>query len=348
MKQVKILIDLQHPAHFHFFRHAVCRLRQEGHEVRLTGRDKDILGSLAEEYGLDVEVFGTARPGIMKMGSELFARWWRLWRIAKCWKPDRMMAIAGTYVSLVGWLTRTPVSVFYDTEHARLSNLLAYPFCTCVHVPVCYKKNITWNHRRYNGYHELAYLHPDYFTPDPKVLNEVGLAEGEIFSLVRFVGWGAAHDIGRRGFTVENRIRAIRELQKYGPVFISCEGELPAELEECRLKLPVSRVHDLMSYAALVFGESATMCSEGAVLGVPGVYVYPVSLGYTDEQEREYGLVFNFTHEQENEAIEKGCNILKDYSRESWQDKGRRLVNDKIDVTAMLCEIAKQGDDIRI
>ncbi|MFO8090235.1 MAG: DUF354 domain-containing protein [Desulfatiglandaceae bacterium] len=345
---MKILIDLQHPAHLHFFRNVVNQLRAEGHEVRLTGRDKDILVSLAGEYGLEVEVFGTAKSGILKMGSELFGRWWRLWHIARRWKPDRMMAIAGTYASLPGWLTGTPVSVFYDTEHAMLSNLLAYPFCTCVHVPRCYKKNIRWNHRRYNGYHELAYLHPKYFTPNPSVLEEVGIGKDVNFTLVRFVGWGAAHDIGRRGFTAENRVKAVRELQEFGSVLISCEGELPSDLEDCRLQLPVSRIHDLMYYAALVFGESATMSSEAAVLGVPSVYVYPVGLGYTDEQEREYGLVSHFTHEQEEEAIERGRDILNNYSRDKWRDKAKRLVEDKIDVSQMLCDIARQGDGVSV
>lgn len=345
---MKILIDLQHPAHLHFFRNAVYQLRAEGHEVKLTGRDKDILKALAAEYGLKLEIFGTAEPGLRKMGMELFYRWWKLWRTIRNWRPDRIMAISGTYVSLPGWLARTPVSVFYDTEHATLSNLLAYPFCTCVHVPRCYRKKIKWKHRRYNGYHELAYLHPDYFSPDPSVLAENGISQDVNFTLVRFVGWAAAHDMGRRGFTREGRIKAVRELQKYGPVFIACEGELPAELEECRLHLPVSRVHDLMYYAALVFGESATMCSEAAVLGVPSVYLDPVGRGYTDEQERDYGLVSNFTHEQEDEAIKTGCHILKNYSRKKWRDKAKLLIEDKIDVNHMLCDIARQEEGVNI
>ncbi|MFW9998329.1 MAG: hypothetical protein ACFFD4_40195, partial [Candidatus Odinarchaeota archaeon] len=60
-----------------------------------------------------------------------------------------------------------PVYVFYDTEHATISNLLAYPFATCIYVPRCYRKQIRWRHVRYSGYHELAYLHPKYFKPDP-------------------------------------------------------------------------------------------------------------------------------------------------------------------------------------
>ncbi|MGE4545474.1 MAG: DUF354 domain-containing protein [Pedobacter sp.] len=338
---MKLLIDLQHPADFHFFRPLVTRLQAEGHNVRLTGRDKDILVQLAAEYGMDVEIFGRARKGIWNLGLELIYRQWRLLGIVKKFRPDLMMSLGGTYVSLVGRLLGVPTYVFYDTEHATLSNLLSYPFASCIYVPRCYRKQIRWRHQRYNGYHELAYLHPDYFTPDKTVLDEVGIKEGAIFSVVRFVAWGAAHDFGLSGFTLENKLRAVNDLSKFGPVFISAEGPLPEELEKFRFPLKLSRIHHLMAFASLIFGESATMASEGAVLGVPGVYVDPVGRGYTDEQEREYRLVFNFTSDRQDEAIAKAVEILAEYSPEEWIAKRKRLVAEKIDVTEMLHGIAK-------
>jgi predicted glycosyltransferase len=232
-----------------------------------------------------------------------------------------------------------PTYVFYDTEHATISNLLSYPFATCIYVPQCYRKQIRWNHVRYNGYHELAYLHPKYFKADPSVLEEAGLQHDEIFTIVRFVGWGAAHDVGV-GFYTVNKIRAVRELSRYGRVLISCEGELPAELETYRLRLNVAKIHHLMAYASLIFGESATMASEGAVMGIPGVFLDPVGRGYTDEQENKYHIVFNFTPDNQDEAIAKAVSILKDYRKEYWRDIGRQIVKDKIDVTEMMYEIA--------
>ncbi|MCP5103066.1 MAG: DUF354 domain-containing protein [bacterium] len=341
---MNFLFDLQHPAHLHFFRIVIRRLLDQGHNVLITGRDKDILVELAQNYHIPVEVFGRARNGVFNLGKELLYRQWRLNKLIRKFKPDVMMAIAGTYISLLGKLRNIPVYIFYDTEHASVSNLLAYPFATCIYVPRCYRKKIRWNHSRYNGYHEIAYLHPDYFKPDVTVLEEVGLKTGELFTLVRFVGWGAGHDIGRSGLSSQNKIRAVRDLAAFGPVFISCEGELPAQLEKFRLQLNVTRVHHLMAYAALIFGESATMASEGAVLGVPGVYIDPVGRGYSDEQEREYGIVFNFTHKQQDDAIQKGVSILSanqtGYQKEKWQAVGKRITSEKIDVSQMIYTIA--------
>jgi predicted glycosyltransferase len=331
---LKFFFDLQHPAHLHFFRPVITRLKEEGHQVCITARDKDILVSLAASYGIDITVFGTARKGIFNLGKEWIYRQWRLNKIIRKFQPDVMMAVAGTFISLLGKLRRIPTYIFYDTEHASISNLLAYPFATCIYVPKCYRKKIRWKHVRYNGYHEIAYLHPNYFKPDDSVLNEVGLGPGQIFTLIRFVGWGAGHDIGRSGLTTENKIRAVKELSAYGRVFISSEGPLPTELEPYRLRLEVTKIHSLMAYAALIFGE---------------IYIDPVGRGYTDEQEREYGIVFNFTHRQQEEAINKAVSILSAYQtnnpgqREKWKKIGEKIINEKIDVTQMVLRLAVRG-----
>ncbi len=337
---MRILIDLQHPAHLHFFRNAAARLRGEGHEVHFTGRDKDILIQLAREYGIDVEVFGVCRKGLVNMATEMAQRQWRLLRVIRRFKPDCMMAIAGTYIASVGRLLGVPTYVFYDTEHATISNLLSYPFATCVYVPRCYFSPIRWRHERYDGYHELAYLHPKYFTPDPSVLDEVGVKPGEIFTIVRFVGWGAVHDVGRTGFTHADKTRAVRELQRFGRVFVSCEGSMPAELEDCRLQLDVSRIHHLMAYAALIFGESGTMSSEGAALGVPAIFVSPLRAGTLEEQEHRYGIVFNFRTDRTDDALQKAKQVLGEHDRGHWHAIRDRILDEKIDVTDMLVRIA--------
>ena len=337
---MRILIDLTHPADVHIFRDLIARLEGEGHYVHLTMRDKDILVELARSYGMEAQVFGVARKGLLRLATEMVLRQKRLYRIIRQSKPDVMMAIAGPYIAPLGRLLRIPTYVFYDTEHATVSNLLSYPFATCTYVPTCYRKQIRWNHVRYNGYHELTYLHPRYFQPDSSVLDDVGVNPGDRFSIMRFVGWGAVHDAGLKGFTEANKIRAVEELSRFGPVFISAEGELPSKLEGYRLKLEVSRIHHLMAQASLIFGESATMASEAAVLGVPSIFVDSVGRGYTDEQEVVYGLVFNFTPLRQSEAVEKGVAILSNDDRAVWRNRAKRLLEEKIDVADLLYNVA--------
>ena len=65
-----------------------------------------------------------------------------------------------------------------------------------------FNKKISNNkHITFNGYSELAYLHPNYFKADPSVLENLGLDKDEKFIIIRFVAWGASHDIKQQGFT---------------------------------------------------------------------------------------------------------------------------------------------------
>jgi uncharacterized protein len=339
-----ILIDFQHPAHLHVFKNLIRRLRSEGHRVVLTGRDKDILVELAARSGLEVEFFGRARRGVFHLGLEYLYRMGKLCCILRRDRPELILAVAGTFVSLPGRLFGIPVYIFYDTENATISNLLAYPFASRIIVPACYRKPIRWRHQRYNGYHELAYLHPAHFTPDPGVLTDLKLRADERFTLLRFVSWASGHDIGQSGLSDTDKIHIVRRLEKFGRVLISSESPLPAELEANRLQLDVSRIHSLIAYAALTFGESATMASEAANLGVPAVYLDPIGRGYTDELQRDYGIVFNFYHPQLPAAIAQAEAILLDWpqAKEKWRAIRRRIVTEKVDVTGMMHDLVAE------
>jgi uncharacterized protein len=346
---MRILIDITHPAHLHFFRNAIFLLKEQGHDVKLTGRDKDILNELADQYGLELEMFGVFKPGIFNLAAELIGRWWRLYGIVRRWKPDRILSIAGTYSSPVGWVTGTPVHIFYDTENATLSNLLAYPFATCIHVPECYNKKIRWPHRRYAGYHELAYLDPNYFTPDPAVLDELKVRRDENYVLIRFVGWGAAHDIGHKGITRAMKQKAVEEFSRHARIFITSESPLPPDLEKYRFPLPSSRIHDAMAFAALLYGESATMASEAAILGTPAIYLDDEGRGYTDEQEKKYGLLFNYSESLDDQkaSIEKGVELLTSgEAREKWKKRRGTLLRNTIDVTDYIIYVTTMKNSI--
>ena len=58
-----------------------------------------------------------------------------------------------------------------------------------------------------------------------------------------------------------------------------------------------------MAHAQVVVGESATMSSEAAVLGVPAVFIATSGRGYTDDEEKRYGLVRHFTEEEYDRAL---------------------------------------------
>jgi predicted glycosyltransferase len=242
------------------------------------------------------------------------------------------------YAAHAAYLLRKPHITLEDTFNQEQVRLYK-PFTDVILTGDYSHPDLGEKQIRYKGYHELAYLHPNYFRPDKAVLEELGIKENGKYVIIRFVSWQATHDAGHKGISFENKLKAIKEFEKYARVFISSEAVLPPELEPYRIKIEPHRMHDVISFATLLFGEGATMASEAAVLGTPAIYLNNSGLGYTDEEENKYGLVFNYTESEEDQlrAIEKGIEILNTPNvKEQWQEKRKKMLTDKIDVTAFL------------
>jgi predicted glycosyltransferase len=160
--------------------------------------------------------------------------------------------------------------------------------------------------------------------------------------MMRFVSWGASHDIGHKGISLEMKRKAVEQFSKFARVFISCESKLPGDLKPYQINIPPEKMHDALAYASLLYGESATMASECAVLGTPAIYLDNQGRGYTDEQEEKYGLVFNFTESMahQEESIRKAIELLKTPNlREEWQKRRQKMLSETIDVTAFMVRL---------
>ena len=334
---MRILIDIGHPAHVHLFKHLIWELTNKSHEIKITARNKEIVLYLLDYYGFDYRVISTAEKGLVGIGKEMLIRDYCLFKIARNFKPDIMMAVLDPSIAQVGKLLRVPSITFTDTEHAKLANLVTFPFSDVVLTPSCFKCDLGKKQVRYNGYHELAYLHPNYFTPNPAVLDELGLSKDDTFIILRFVSWAASHDVGQHG--IQDRTALVQELEKYGQVFITSEGLLPKELEKYKMKVSPEKLHDLLYYASLYVGESPTIATESAILGVPAVLVssWAYKAGNMEELRDKYGLMFPFSNQ--DSAVKKAIYLLKNNPNKSyWSKKRENLLKDKIDVTAFMVE----------
>lgn len=337
---LRILIDIGHPAHVHFFKNPIRLLQEDGHEILVTSRDKECALDLLDGLELEHRCLSVQNSGgLWGMAKELIARNRKLARVAREFKPDVMTGVGGIFVAQVGRWLGIPSVVFYDTENAHLQNALTYPFATKVVVPECYQgwtpKNKTI---RYRGYHELSYLHPDYFTPDRDIALANGLApDGDTF-LIRLVSWQANHDIGEKGWSPELLDAVVDDLTKRGKVIISAEGPLPEHLESHRFHGQVNQIHHLMAYCRAYVGESATMASECAVLGVPSVYVANVSRGYVDEQERRYDLIKTVNISSEY-AVKKAVKASFRFPLSEAHVRHRLLLEETQDVAVVVRDV---------
>ena len=335
---VRVLIDIGHPAHVHFFRRPIEVLRERGHEILITSRQKEIAAELLDAFGME-HVSLSREGGKGGLLGELVLRDFRLWRVVRRWKPDVMAAIGGIFIAHAGALARVPSLVFYDTENAKLQNLLTYPLATRVIVPRCYS---AWTPKRrelrYPGYHELSYLRPPHFIAQRSLAIDNGVAVDVPTYLVRLVAWKANHDIGERGLSHDAVRRVVQQLAERGKVLISAESSLPGDLEAYRYRGDPAFIHHVMAYCAGFFGESATMASECAVLGVPAVYAANTGRGYTDEQEARYGLVHN-ARSLDQATLSRALDWLLSFPESRRDTLRQALLDDTCDVAAFAASV---------
>jgi uncharacterized protein len=336
---MRILIDINHPAHVHYFRNFYKIMRDEGHVIMVVSRNKELEHVLLNLYEIPFVTRGKGKTG--RIGKFLYLIYadLKLLSIALKFKPDLFLNFLHPYPSHAAKLLRKPSLVFSDTEHAKLHHKITVPFATRIFTPACYRIDLGKKHTRFNSYMELAYLHPNYFTPDSTILNLLKVRENEKYVIIRFVSWGAAHDFGHTGMTLKNKRKVVSELSKLAKVFITSEKPLPDDMEQYRVKIPVNKMHDAIFYSSLLFGESATMASEAAVLGTPAIFIHNDGIGYTDEEEKKYGLVCNFSESESDQqrAIEKAKLILK-LKKNDFLIKRELLLSDCIDTTAYIIE----------
>ena len=309
-------------------------MEKKGHEILITARKKESTFELLDYYNFDFIGLGENKKGLIKKAVGLAQTDHMLYNISRKFKPDILTGFASPYVTHVAKLIGKKSILFNDTEHASLNNKLSIPFSDYFVTPSCFMNDYGKKHIKFNGYKELAYLHPKWFKEEKNVLKELDLEKKECFYLVRSVSWEASHDVGYKGISKEELKKLIKLLEEHGRVLLSSEskGKLFKDYE---IKIHPAKIHTLMNYCSLYVGEGATMATEAAILGKPSIYISPLvgTMGNFIELG-EYGLLFSF--KTFKESFDKIQNILKsDFSKE-WGQKKNKMLNEKIDVTSFM------------
>jgi hypothetical protein len=333
---VRVLFDITHPAHVHFFRNAIAELLARGDQIAVTTRQKDITVELLAELGIPATPLTTAGKGLAGLVVEMIVRDIRLRRFCRQFRPDVLTAVSGAFAAQTGWMVRKPAVVWDDTEHQKFAHFVTRPFASAIFSPDCYTKSQGLKHHLYAGCHELAYLHPRRFTPDPQVVRSLGIDPHSRYCLVRFVSWGAHHDVGQHGIATDRRREFLESLAAVARPYVTSEAPLPAELESFRLRIPFSKVHHVLAFAALYVGEGATMASEAALLGTPAVYTNTLPAG-TLAMFQRCGLMEQII--DTDAALRRCLAWLADDEAKSRAASARdRLLAEKIDVTALIVQ----------
>jgi predicted glycosyltransferase len=61
--------------------------------------------------------------------------------------------------------------------------------------------------------------------------------------VLRFVSWGAHHDVNQRGLSRAAKKTLVDTLSVEGEVYITSESPLPTAFDDYRLPIPPERIH---------------------------------------------------------------------------------------------------------
>ncbi|MBI1782767.1 MAG: DUF354 domain-containing protein [Sphingobacteriales bacterium] len=330
---MRILIDIGHPGHVHLFRNAAQILQKKGHKIFFTLREKEKEIELLKAGGFEYKSFGkkynTTKGkiyGMLKFGlMETLT--------ALKFKPDLFFSHGSIYASHAAAILRKPNIAMEDTGNLEQVRLYR-PFTKIILSPAVIGKNLGSKHYLYNSIHEIAYLHPRYFTPDPSIYKLLELEPGAPYAILRFISWNATHDVGQVGLTYELKKELVNILKKRMKVFISSENKNEPEFAEYMIKIPPEKMHDALAFASIYIGEGTTMAAEASILGTPSFYVSTVK-GQNCEELEQYGLGYVFTNadgllQKVNEVINTPeLKVL-------LQERVKKYLADKIDLTAFM------------
>lgn len=311
---MKIFIDINHPAHVHYFKNFIKIMEEKGHTFIVINRNSKIINNLLDIYQINHKIRNkrSTKKSFWHTIIYLFGI------ILACIKesiknrPDIYLGFGSFPCTFTAFLFQKPVILLDDTEHNNISHLLNKPFNPIVLTPFYYKKRLGKNQIYFQAYVEQLYLHPQFYNEQkelPQIIKNCN------YALVRYIAYDASHDRNIKPITEKVKKQVVKELSKKMRVIVSLEQDTIDEFyKSFQLNNSPDKMHDIIAHSSLFITEGATMASEAGVLGVPYIYINPLQVGNINEQIKSYPKIasqtlnseqlFEILNEKVNQPIE--------------------------------------------
>ena len=217
---MRIAIFANTPAQIHFFKNIARILESRSHQIEFLIRDYRESVMVADLLGIKYSIYsyGQSHKIIGSIGG-FPNRILKSLKILRIFKPDIILG-TGLYDTYVSLILGKPCIEFADSEPLInpifLAEIKMYmPFVDAIITPKLFNYDIGKNHIRVDSYKELAYLHRKYYAPNDDIFQYIGIEKGESYIILRFNAFDAVHDAKISGFSLEQKIRLLKELMRY-------------------------------------------------------------------------------------------------------------------------------------
>ena len=339
---MKILVHISHPAQFHLYKNAIRNWKDDGNEVFVIIKTKDILEDLLNEAGIQYYNVLPVAHRKSKIGLlwDLLVRDWRIMRFAQKHEID-MLTGSSVEVAHVSWILH---KYSVNTGEDDMAVVPAFekavgPTMQTILSPVtCNNGKFEPKSIHYEGFHKLAYLHPNQFMPDKKVVEKY-FNPNKPYFLLRFAELKAYHDLDASVHGINTAIaqKLVDILKPHGDIYITSERQLEPQFEQFRLHINPLDIHHIMAFAKIYVGDSQSMAVEAAMLGTPSVRFndFAGKIGVLEELQQKYRLTIGIPCSDQGRLYDTVKTLLSMPNlREEFQQRRQKLLADKIDVTA--------------
>jgi predicted glycosyltransferase len=287
---MRVWVDCTAAAHPLVLRPVIERLRAAGHEVDVTAREYGQTVGVLERLGIEHEVMGRhAGAGTAAKGVALARRSGALLRWARPRGFDLAIGHGSVDLAVVSTLLRVPSAQMQDYEHAGLQRHLAFRAARRVLVPDAISVEAMASAGaaerklfRYPGLKEDYYLAD--FTPDPGVLEALGIERDAILAVVRPPPETSAYHAPNALYvSVLDRLAAEPAAVA---VLIPRTAQQAQEARRRSLIVPSQAIdaQSLIAYADVVVSAGGTMNREAVALGTPVYTIFSGRMGAVDER----------------------------------------------------------------
>lgn len=346
---MKIYIDINHPAHVHYFRNFIFIMQQKGHRFIVSNRDEFIINYLLDYYDIEHSI-RSKRPehnSFLKGLLYLFRIIIHVLKLSIRERPDIYLGFGASACAISSFIFRKPCVIIDDTEHNKLNHRLYRRFCSQILTPFYFEKKMGRKQGYFNAYVEQFYLRSGYYKKCDSVLSELHL-DANKYILVRYIAYDAQHDRKANPLSDEMKKKIVTEMSRHYKVIVSCEKSIKDEFYAPYLvNVPPSKMHDLIANARFLISEGATMACEAGLLGTPYLYINPLNVGNINMQEQLYPHACQCIDEK---TILSTCNrqLSVAWTEAQRQEARTRIEQNTIDPTQMLVDIFSDENRLEV
>jgi predicted glycosyltransferase len=333
-----LLVDILHYPHLNFYKNAIKILKEKGIEIKVVVRPRGNLISIFQKEFPDTsfDILGQHRKSISGKIFDLFTRDLALLKYIKKNHCDIGTAVGSINLAHANFFLKKPSIIFSDDLEYKLVTNLVKPFATHLVIPACSVSN-GQNLLKYKGFKELAYLHPNYFHPNKRVLEPYNIEPNE-YVFIREVSNSSLNYKNLEMGRLSKLLEYLEEMEL--KILLSIEDKSLVNLFEDKciiLKEPVEDIHSLLHYANLTISSGDSMARESCLVGTPAIYTGGREMAVNSELIKR-SLMFKQNNGQQIENKIKYL-IDKDVKKDVGIRVKKLIKNEWSDTTQVIIDI---------